>query len=323
MQIFFTGLSATFWAAYDVTEPFWNQLAMRKPSSTELEKDGWPGKIPTFRKWLGSKVVNNVAGRSYTLENFPWELTQGVDKHKIADDTYGVYAPFIAMMGMQSRKWPDYMIADVLRLNLRQTYDGKSLFADDHPVDVDVPAGDTFDNNLGLALSPDNFQTARKTMMTFVGEDKRALGLRPNILCGGPSLEIVILNILNAAIIAPQTVGGNTQVGANTNVLQGIAQALIIAELESLAPDIFGEAPDGLGSGDPDPAKTWFIFDTRKPIKPLLFQEREAPVFIPRINPADPSVFDKREFLYGVEARGNVGCSLPWLSLRSVGGTLS
>lgn len=323
MALFFTGLSATFWQAYGQAVPFASQLSMRKPSSTEIEKDGWMGKIPTMRKWVGSKVIQNVAARSYTLENFPWELTLSIDKHKIQDDTYGIYAPTVQFMGMQSAKWADYMIADVLRLNLRTAYDGKKLFADDHPVDVDDSAKGTYDNNLALALTPDNFQTARKTMMTYIGEDSRPLGLYPDIAVCGPSLEITLLNILNAAFIAPQTIGGNTQVGASDNVLKGVAKPLIVPELESLIPDIFGEDVDGLASGDPDPAKTWFIFDTRKPIKPLVFQERQAPVFIPRVDPTDPEVFDRRQFVYGVEARGNVGCSLPWLSLRSVGGTLS
>jgi len=320
MQLFFTGLSAQFWQAYGISAPFWSQVAMLKPSNTEIEKDGWMGKLPTLREWIGPRVVQNAAARSYTLENKLWELTLAVDKFKIQDDTYGVYAPIVAMMGMQSAKWPDYMLADTMRLNNRLAYDGLAYFHTTHPVDVDDATKGTYSNLRTLSLSPDNFQTVRAAMMKFVGEDSRPLGLMPDLLVVPPSLEITALNILNAAFIAPQTIGGNTQVGANENVLKGVSRLLVVPELESLAPGIDGTpAP---GSGDPDPAKSWYVFDTRKPIKSHMFQQRQAPVFVPRVDPTDPVVFNEHQFVYGVEARGNVGCTLPWLGIKSYGGVL-
>jgi phage major head subunit gpT-like protein len=321
MSIFFTGLSAQFWQAYGQAAPFWAQVAMLKPSNTEIEKDGWMGKIPTLREWIGPRVVQNAAARSYTLENRLWELTLAVDKFKIQDDTYGVYAPIVAYMGMQSAKWPDYMIADAMRLNSRLAFDGLAYYHASHPVDVDDAGKGTYSNTKTLALTPDNFQSVRKDMMKFVAEDGRPLGLSPDLLVVPPSLEITALNILNAAFIAPQLIGGNTQVGANENVLKGVSRLLVVPELETTIAGIDGTP--GLGSGDPDPAKTWFIFDTRKPIKSHMFQQRQAPVFVPRVDPTDPVVFNEHQFVYGVEARGNVGVTLPWLSVRSVGGTLA
>jgi phage major head subunit gpT-like protein len=320
MQIFFTEVRATFWTAYGAAKPWWSQVASLMPSSTEIEQNGWPGMIPTLREWVGPRVVRNMMGKTYILPNLPFELTLDMDRFKIEDDTHGVYAPYMQWMGLQNAKWPDYMIADTLRLNLRNSWDGVAMYATNHPVGDD--AGSTFSNQLSLALTPDNFQTARAAMMKFNSENGRPLGIYPDLLVVPPSLEITALNILNASFIAPQTIGGNTQVGANENMLKGVARLLVVPELESTAASSVFAGTTALTTGGPDPAKTWYLFDTSKPIRSHFFQQRDAPVFVPRTNLADPAVFDEHKFLFGSYARGNVGVSLPWLTLRSVGGTL-
>lgn len=56
------------------------------------------------------------------------------------------------------------------------------------------------------------------------------------------------------------------------------------------------------GAGNP-----WFLLDTRRPLKPLIYQERKKPEFVALDSPDDPNVFTKKEFLYGVDSRSNVG----------------
>ncbi len=56
------------------------------------------------------------------------------------------------------------------------------------------------------------------------------------------------------------------------------------------------------GSGTP-----WFLLCTNRALKPLIYQERKAPQFDSLDKPTDQNVFMKKEFLYGVEARSNVG----------------
>lgn len=306
MQLFFTGLASTYAQSYASAPKFWDRIAMLKPSSTEVEKDGWMGKIPVLREWVGPRQVQNAAARSYTLENLPWELTLEVDKFKIMDDTYGIYAPMVQMMGLQAAKWPDYMLADMIQSNTALAYDGLPLFDHNHPQDVDNPTGPKNDNLFDLALTPDNFQSVRASMMNFKGEDGKPLGVRPNLLVVPPALEVAARLILNSTFIATNPLGGNTIVGSNENPLRGMADLLVVPELASTA----------LNSDGDD---TWYLFDTSKPIKPLLFQQRQAPLFVPRVDPADPKVFDEHVFVYGVEARGNVGITLPFLSAMSDG----
>jgi len=55
----------------------------------------------------------------------------------------------------------------------------------------------------------------------------------------------------------------------------------------------------------------WYLLDTTRPLKPLVFQERKKPQFISLTNPTQSDhVFTNKEFLYGVDSRCNVGFGL-------------
>lgn len=51
----------------------------------------------------------------------------------------------------------------------------------------------------------------------------------------------------------------------------------------------------------------WFLLDTRRALKPLIFQERKKPQFVAKDDPADERVFMKDEFVYGTDNRCNTG----------------
>ena len=56
------------------------------------------------------------------------------------------------------------------------------------------------------------------------------------------------------------------------------------------------------GAGDP-----WFLLDTRRPLKPLIFQRRRDYTFQAMTREDDEAVFMRKEYRYGVDARVNVG----------------
>jgi phage major head subunit gpT-like protein len=51
----------------------------------------------------------------------------------------------------------------------------------------------------------------------------------------------------------------------------------------------------------------WYLFDTSRAIKPLIFQDRKAPNFVAKTSETDDNVFDRNEFVYGVDRRCNAG----------------
>lgn len=56
------------------------------------------------------------------------------------------------------------------------------------------------------------------------------------------------------------------------------------------------------GAGNP-----WYLLDTSRPLKPLLFQNRQDYNFQTMNTPEDEAVFMRKEYRYGVDARCNVG----------------
>jgi len=51
----------------------------------------------------------------------------------------------------------------------------------------------------------------------------------------------------------------------------------------------------------------WFLLDTSRPLKPLIFQRRKAPKFVALNQETDTNVFMRDEFLYGIDCRDNAG----------------
>ena len=68
----------------------------------------------------------------------------------------------------------------------------------------------------------------------------------------------------------------------------------------------------GGGAGTP-----WFLLDTRKPIKPLIYQKRQGYNFVSMTNMDDEAVFMRKSFRFGVDGRGNSGYGLPHLAYGS------
>lgn len=66
------------------------------------------------------------------------------------------------------------------------------------------------------------------------------------------------------------------------------------------------------GAGTP-----WFLMCTTRPLKPIIYQERKAPVFTAKDRESDDNVFERNEFVYGVDMRCNVGYGLPQLAWGS------
>jgi phage major head subunit gpT-like protein len=56
------------------------------------------------------------------------------------------------------------------------------------------------------------------------------------------------------------------------------------------------------GAGNP-----WYLLDTKRPLKPIIFQDRKAPNFVMLNQEKDQNVFMQSRFVYGVDCRRNVG----------------
>jgi len=55
----------------------------------------------------------------------------------------------------------------------------------------------------------------------------------------------------------------------------------------------------------------WYLIDASRSLKPIIFQERKPFEFVAKNRPDDDNVFDRREFVFGVDGRHNVGYAFP------------
>ena len=118
---------------------------------------------------------------------------------------------------------------------------------------------------------------ARAAMMSCKNSKGKSLNVIPDLLVVPPALEAKAREILVADII-----------NGTKNTMQGTAEVLVV-------PQLAGKD------------KAWFLLDTSRSLKPLIFQERKPPKFVSKTDETDDNVFMDKKFLYGADSRCNVG----------------
>jgi len=72
-----------------------------------------------------------------------------------------------------------------------------------------------------------------------------------------------------------------------------------------------------LAPTDPDDAVApWYVLDTTRVIKPVIYQERKAAVFVSKTALDDETVFRTNEFTFGADKRDAVGYTLPQFAIK-------
>ena len=336
LNLFFTQLETRFWTEYKLAEPMWQRIGTLEPVGSALWTSGFMNMIQKFREWLGARVVQFPTLQTYTVPIKNWENTEAVDKFRFDDDTHGMYSPIAAFMGMQSKKLPDYQIRDAI-LNqgswtgsFQNCLDGLTFFNTAHPVNFwdasqgtyanDYTSGGVTVNNqlIGGGISLTALSTVYEDMARRKNESGEAGGWKADTALSGPILMIAMQTILQGAFLAQQqvvqlgsagTTGANGQlVGATDNVVKGLADYVMWDDLSSST---------AIGTSTNTYDQVWYMLNTKGPIRPFLWLLREAPNFVARINPDDPVVFEKHQYLFGSEARGSVAFGFPQSISRS------
>ena len=70
----------------------------------------------------------------------------------------------------------------------------------------------------------------------------------------------------------------------------------------------------GAGTGT-----AWYLFDTSKMVRPIIYQRRADYSFVALDDPTDENLFRRKEFVYGADGRGNAGVGLWQLAYGSKG----
>ena len=295
-----TQYSKIFQEAFFKHEIFWPRLAQLFTSTAEFTTHVWMDRIPQLRKWVGDRIIQSASLRTYQLANVPWELTEGLDRYKIADDQLGLFEPVVRQMAEQAKKWPDTMLFNATTGALPNgqsvlTYDNQNFYSTTHPVNMDAVGGPVQSNYSasGMALNAANYNLVRNTMRSYRGADGLPMGVRPSLLVVPPALETQAIQILKETWMAPAVaVGMNAASVPQTNPFMATAEILVI-------PDLAGQDT------------RWYLLDNTSSIKPFIFQLRDPAEFVMKNKPDDPAIFSRHEIQYGVSVRGAAGYG-PW-----------
>lgn len=340
LNILFTAVETRFWQAFTVEQLTYQRLCTTYPVATENWISAWLPMTDKLREWVGSRVVNTPGPQTYLVPIKLFEDTYGIDKYKILDDTYGVYAPTVARLGQQAAKWPDYQIRDLLQNQgswtgaFQNGTDGLTHWNTAHPVNYYDASYGTYANDytnggvtvggklIGGGLSPNSFATIYEAMMSRPSESGESQEVTPDLtVCASPN-KATLDTILQAQFLGLPVIGnigtGNVPtsgspaptnsplIGTSDNLLKGWTDRHVWRDLGGTT---------SIGNGTYN--DVFYVLDTTKPIRPFSWLMRMAPKFQFLIEPDNPVVFSTHTFEYGVEARGSAAWALPFLSSRS------
>ncbi len=281
------GYNVAFNKAFEETVVNYPKIAMTVPSESRDTTYAWMGQIPMMREWIGAREIQNLMTYDYVIKNRNFELTTSIPVNDIADDQYGVYTPLMSEMGFSAKKHPDVLTFDLLGKGFEEKgYDKVPFFSAKHPMGKSKKV----QSNIGTKkLCATSYAEARAAMMTVKGENERTLNIVPDLLVVTPQNEAVARELLFADLIA-----GSSNVNKNT------CELLVVPELT-------------------DYADQWYLFCTKRYVKPFVYQLREKPKLVCKNKETDDNVFFDDEILYGIKGRYNVGFGLWQLAYGSTG----
>ncbi len=116
-------------------KPIWKDLATTITSSTKSNTYGWLGAFPQLRKWVGDRVVKDIAEFAYQITNEKFESTLGVDRTDIEDDSLGQYRVLAREMADEYERFMNRSVAALISGGFTNLcYDGQKFFDTAHPV---------------------------------------------------------------------------------------------------------------------------------------------------------------------------------------------
>ena len=280
----YQGLRALYMETFEATTPEWDKVAMESKSDTETEDYSWIAEVPGMKEWVDERTLEALKQFSFSIRNKDWESTISVARNTMEDNKLGQIKPRIQDMAMAAKMHPDELVFALLAAGFATNcYDGQYFFDVDHPLENGVQS-----NKITDALDATGLQNALTVGRRLKGYTGRPLNIVFDTLAVPPELEIPGRKLLFA---------DRNDAGA-TNIMKGIMDNLLVS---------------------PHLADTnnWFILCTKRPLKPVILQMRKRPDFLALDRPDDYNAFMKKQFLYGVDARYNVGFGLYQLAVGS------
>lgn len=285
----YRGFKGNFDMALEAAQTDITPLAMTVTSEGSEELYNWFGPVPKMKEWIGDRQVDELRAYSQTIVNKDWANGIRINANDIADDKLGMIAPRIASLAQMAAQHQYEMLIDLLISGFTTTcYDGQYFFDTDH-----VDGNGSAQSNKGTtALAADGvaYNAAIQALMSIQDEKGTYLRIQPTHLIVGPKLRSIALALVEADTVSTG--------GANVNF--GTTKLIVEPKLNGTYDDY------------------WFVIAGGGPVKPLVLQQREAVQFIAQDDPSSEGYFNRKEFRYGANWRGNVGFGLWQLAFGAI-----
>lgn len=297
VNLLFTGVKRNFEQGLGMASQQYLKFADVVPSTTAIEVYPFLEQFGKMREWIGPKQIKNLSSANHEVKNIEFEVTYGIKKTSIADDTYGLYAPMYKGLGQTAGNiWDDRSFAALCANG--NWLDAAAFFGTTRKY-----GKNTISNYATGALTATTYGTARTAMMSYVGHDGEPLGVVPNVLIVGPKLESTAKKIVESQFVA-----GSIPTGESTYV-SGVTDANPYYKSAELivSPRLVGTYDD-----------YWFLLCTSGPLKPVIVQKRQEVILIRKDQLTDDNMFFEGQAVYGAEARGQAFLTMPHLAYGGI-----
>ena len=284
------GLKTIFFDYFTGIVGDWGKIATVVPSGMDTETYAWLGAGPNMREFKAERIPAGLLEHDYSIKNKTWEASIAVDRAALEDDQYGQIKIRVQDLADAARRHQDSLVFGLLKDGFSTLcYDGQYFFDNDH---AEGDSG-TQSNIASSALSASVLQTGITAMAKMKDDKGNIIGIVPDTLVVPPDLEWTARELLESTY-TPDTATDKTDM--RSNVLKGKLDLVMSPYLTD--------------------TNHWFLLCTKRPLKPVLFQDR-MPVEFSALEGNSENGFMRDQYVYGVRARYNVGYGLWQLAYGS------
>jgi len=275
------GMRTEFFKLYKATETNYEKVTTVVPSSKRTEEYSWLGSSPSMREWIDERRASSLNEKYFSATNLKYEVTLEVAREDIEDDLTGQYLIRAKQLGEEAKRYVDQLTFETIAAgNSTACYDEQNFFSTTHSEADSGNQANLTTNTLGSA----NLQTAITNMSKLKDDQGKPHNVVPDTLIVPPDLKYTAMNLLNSVFYPGE---GSTTSNTSNNVLKGALNLVVSPYLTD--------------------ADAWYIADTKRVVKPVIFQKRTDVELSSNTDPnSSDSVFDRDRYKYGVRQRGKV-----------------
>lgn len=261
-----------------------NDIMMRMSSNSKTENWDWSGFPAPIQEWNDRRERKGLNFFRITIDNKKYGTAIPVEREALEDDQLDLIKPKVNLLSVRVNEFNEKKGIALLESGFSAVcYDSQYFFDTDHS------EGDsgTQVNKSSNALTKANIITARQGGRKLLDDMGEKLPQNYNLLVVGP----------DNYELAQETINTLGYMGSTTaDVLKPNYNALHNQVDVRWSPYISGNH--------------WYLFNTRFPLKPLIYTDRISPEFTALDNLNDTQVVENDEFTYGVRLRRGFGFGL-------------